>query len=210
MIPIGICDQEDRGKIAEILDSEENITREFAEFSRRASDLMEEMEVQLPKVKLTWKVYKNGEMSEEASKASDITSFLAALSGSHGPYAYRNLSALLVSFCDEKGKELVAEYEQKLKLHLYPRVIPTQQDGKRFIVKVDGKLDRTNELNFRITLGKLFKCSPKDFILEDIRPGSTKLTYIIPAEVAESVQACIGVCEEDFKNAKILQLTLEG
>ena len=197
------------GKIAEILDSEENITREFAEFSRRASDLMEKKKVRLPKVKLTWKEYKEGEMSEEANKARDITSFLAALSGSHGRYAYRNLSALLVSFCGKKGKKLVAEYEQKLKLHLQPRVIPTQQDGKRFVVKVDGKLDRTNELDFRITLAKLFKCKPQDFILEDIRTGSTELTYIIPAEVADSIRACIGVCEEDFKNAKILQLTLE-
>ena len=89
-------------------------------------------------------------------------------------------------------------------------MIPTHQDGKRFIVKVDGKLDQTNELEFRITLAELFKCSPKDFILEDIRTGCTELMYIIPPEVADSIQACIDLFMEDFKNAKILQLTMEG
>ena len=198
------------GKKAEILDSEENATREFAEFLRCASDLMEKKKVKLCKVKLTWKAYRKGEISEEASKASDITSFLAALSGSQGPYAYRNLSALLISFCGKKGKKLVAEYETKLKIQLYPRVVPTQQDGKRFIVKVDGKLDWTDELDFRITLAKLFKCTPKDFILEDIRTGCTELIYIIPSEVADNILVCIGASVEDFRNPKILKLTMEG
>ena len=197
------------GKQADLLNSEENAIREFAEFSCRASDLMEKKKVRLSKVKLTWKGYNKGEISDEASKASDITSFLDAISGTQGPYAYRNLSALLIFFCGKKGKELVAEYEQKLKLQLQPRVTPTEQDGKRFVVKVDGKLDKNSEKEFRITLAKLFKCTTSDFTLEDIRTGCTELTYIIPFDSIH-ILTCIGVCVEDLKNAKILQLTLEG
>ena len=201
-------DDDYMGKKAEIHGYEEEVKREFGEFLHRASNLMKKMQVYLPDVKLTWSAYE--EMSEEACQANDIPSFLFALRGNQGPYAYRNLSALLILFCGEEGKKLVEEYEKKLECQLRPRVIPTQRKGKKFIVEVDGRLDETKELAFRNTLAKLFKCSPKDFILEDIHHGSTILTYIIPAEVAESIQALIAVNVEELKNAKILQLTLEG
>ena len=197
------------GKKAEVLDFEEDAKREFGGFLCRASELMEKTKVHLPNVKLTWSAYED-DMNEDACQATDIPSFLRALRGNQGPYAYRNLSALLKLFCGEEGEKLVAEYEKKLKRQLRSRVIPTQRNGKRFKVKVDRELNHTNELDFRNTLAKLFKCKPKDFILEDIRTGCTVLTYIIPSEVADSLQAHISVCVEDFKNAKVIQLTLEG
>ena len=196
------------GKKAEIHGCEEEVKQEFGEFLHRASSLMKKMQVYLPDVKLTSSAFV--EMSEEACRATDIPSFLFALRGNQGPYAYRNLSTHLTLFCGEEGTKLVEEYEKKLECLLRPRVIPTQRKGKKFIVEVDGRLDETKELAFRNTLAKLFKCSPRDFILEDIHHGSTILTYIIPAEVAESIQALIAVSVEEFKNAKILQLTLEG
>ena len=204
-----IEDDDYMGKKAEIFGSEEKVRQEFGQFLRRANNLMKEMQVDLPDVKVTWSGYVE-EMSEEACRATDIPSFLLALRGNQGPYAYGNLSALLISFCGEEGEKLVAEYEEKLKCQLRPRVIPTQRKGKKFIVEVDGRLDLTKELAFRNTLAKLFKCKPKDFILEDIHHGSTILMYIIPAEISESIQAHIAVSVEEFKNAKILQLTLEG
>lgn len=203
-------DDDYMGKKAEIRGFEQKARREFGQFLHRANDLMKKTRVHLPDVKLTWSGFEEEEMSEEACRATDIPSFLLALRGNQGPYAYGTLSGLLISFCGEEGEKLVAGYEEKLECQLRPRVIPTQRNGKRFIVEVDGKLDQTKELDFRNTLANLFKCSPKDFILEDIRPGSTKLTYIIPAEVAKSIQALIAVSVEQFKNAKILQLTLEG
>ena len=110
-------------------------------------------------------------MSDEAHQANDIPSFLfAALREKQGPYAYWHLSCLLIEFCGEEGEKLVAEYEEKLKGLLRHRVIPTQRSGKKFIVEVDGKLDLKKELNFRNTLAELFKCTPRDFILEDINP----------------------------------------
>ena len=60
-------------------------------------------------------------------------------------------------------------------------------------MKVERGLNHANELDFRNTLAKLFKC--KDFILEDIRTGCTELTYIIPSEVAaksKNVYVCLG------------------
>ena len=197
------------GKRAEIRGFEKKAKMEFGDFLRHATELMIKMKVDLPTVKVTCSGYEE-EMSDEACRATDIPSFLLALRGCVGPYAYESISGLLISFCGEEGEKLVAEYEEKLECQLRPRVIPTQRNGKRFLVEVDGRLDQTKELDFRNTLAKLFKCLPKDFILEDIRPGSTILTYIIPAEVAESIQACIAVNVEEFKNAKMLQLTLEG
>lgn len=148
-------------------------------------------------------------MCEEADNANDITSFLRAIfrSGSHGPYAYSALSSLLNHFCGKEGEELVTEYEKKLKSHLTRRV---EKSGEEFTVKVDGELDEKKEPNFRNTLAKLFNCEPEDFLLVDIRTGCTELVYIISTEIADNIKACIGVCVEDFKNAKILQLTLEG
>ena len=197
------------GKKAEIHSFEKKAKREFGDFLHHATELMMKMEVHLPTVKVTCSGYEE-EMTEEACRATDIPSFLFALRGCVGPYAYGSISDLLISFCGEEGEKLVAEYEEKLEGQLRPRVISTQRNGKRFIVKVDGRLDQTKELDFRYTLAKLFKCSPKDFILEDIRHGCTKLTYIIPAEVAESIQAHIAMSVEELKNAKMLQLTLEG
>lgn len=192
---------------ARVLDSEKKATRKFGDFLCNASDLMEKMKVRLHKLKLTWKAYRRGEISEEASKAIDITSFLTAISESQGPYEYGDLSALLEKFCGEKGKKLVAEYEEGLKRQLSDRV---EQEGKKFKVKVDNDLNWTNVLAFRITLAKLFNCAHEDFRLVDIRQGCTELTFIIPSEVADSILALITVSVEEFKNAKILQLTLEG
>ena len=206
---IEIEDDDYMGKKAEICGFDEKVRQEFGTFLHCANNLMKKMQVDLADVKVTWSGYEE-KMSEEARQASDISSFLLALRGNQGPYAYGNLSALLILFCGKEGEKLVAEYEEKLECQLRPRVIPTQRKGKKFIVKVDGRLDLTKELAFRNTLAKLFKCSPKDFLLEDIHHGSTILTYIIPAEVAESIQARIAASVEELKNAKILQLILEG
>ena len=206
---IEIEDDDYMDKKAEICGFEEKVRQEFGQFLHRANNLMKKMQVDLADVKVTWSGYEE-EMSDEACQATDIPSFLLALRGKQGPYAYGKLSALLISFCGEEGNKLVAEYEEKLKCQLRPRVIPTQRNGKKFIVEVDGRLDQTKELAFRNTLARLFKCKLKDFLLEDIHQGSTILTYIIPTEVAESIQAHIAVSGEGFKNAKILQLTLEG
>lgn len=193
-----------------IFNYEKIASNEFAKFSCDASNLMEKKKIKLSKVKLYWSA-SEGQMCEEADKAHDITFFLWAIfrSGSQGPYAYTDLSSLLSYFCGKEGEELVTEYERKLKHQLDRRV---EQNGKEFIVKVDGELDEKKELNFRSTLAKLFNCEPEDFLLVDIRTGCTELVYIISAEIADSIQSCIllGVCVEDLKNAQILQLTLEG
>ena len=155
-------------KKAEIKDLEETARREFGKLLISASNLMKKMQVDLNDVKLTLSAF-DEEMSDEAHQASDITSFLRlALRGKQGPYAYENLKGLLNSFCGEEGEKLVAEYEEKLKGVLRPRVIPTQRNEKKFIVTVDGRLDQIKELDFRNTLAKLFKCSPEGFIFEDI------------------------------------------
>ena len=202
-------DNKYRAKKAAIQDSEENSRRKFARFLLRASDLMEKTRVDLQRVKLAWKGIK-GKISEEVDRAEDINSFLTAISESQGPYAYRDLSELLTLFCEEGSKEIVAEYEKELKQLLDDRVTSIRENGMRFKVKVDRELSETNESDFRITLARLFKCTTEDFLLEDIRSGCTELTYIISSKFGESLQAHIAVSVEDFKNAKILQLTLEG
>ena len=190
-------------------DSEENARRKFARFLLYASQLMEKEQVDLPSLKLTWKGYK-GKISEEVRQAGDIKSFLMAISESQGPYAYRDLSDLLTLFCKEGSKEIVAEYEKELKQLLDDRVTPIRVNGMKFKVKVDRELSETNESDFRITLAKLFECTTEDFLLEDIRSGCTELTYIVSSKFGENLQTYTAVSVEDFRNAKILQLTLEG
>ena len=205
----GLEDNKYRAKKAAIQDSEESARRKFAGFLLRASDLMKRRRVDLQRVKLTWKGMKR-KMSEDADRAGDINSFLMAISESQGPYAYRDLSELLTLLCKEGSKKIVAEYEKELKQLLDYRVTSIQVNGMRFKVKVDSELSETNEMDFRITLAKLFKCTTEDFVLEDIRWGCTELTYVISSKFGESLQSHIAVSAEGFKNAKILQLTLEG
>ena len=169
------------------------------EFLHRASNLMMKMKVDLVDVKVTYSGYE-GEMSEEACRATDIPSFLLALRGCVGPYVYESVSGLLISFCGEEGEKLVAEYEEKLECQLRPGVIPTQRNGKILVLMMNRRLDQTKELDFRNDVAKILKCSPKDFILADINPGSqTQLTYIIPGEIAERTKA---VSEDQLNNAK--------
>ena len=205
----GLEDNKYRAKQAAIQDSEENARKKFARFLLSASQLMEKEQVDLPSLKLTWKGYK-GKISEEVCQAGDIKSFLMAISESQGPYAYGYLSDLLALFCEEGSKKLLAEYEKELKQLLDDRVTPIRVNGMKFKVKVDRKVSDINESDFRNTLARLFKCTTEDFLLEDIRSGCTELTYIISSKFGESLQIHIAVCVEDFKNAKILQLALEG
>ena len=198
---------------AKIKNSEEKIRRKFSRFSFQAGDLIEKAQIPLLNVKLIWAGYNKGELSKEARQAGDIKSFLMAISGCQGPYAYRDLSDLLTLFCKEEGEKLVAEYEKELKhlLEKHKRVILPQQDCMQFKVKVDGQLSESDESDFRITLMELFGGEAEDFLLEDIRSGCTELTYVISSIFAESLRAHIAaVSVEGLKNAKILQLTLEG
>ena len=199
-----------KARQAKIQESEESIRTEYSSFFCHVGDLMEETQVDLPRVKLTWAGYKGG-ISEKAENAGDIKSFLMAISESQGPYAYRGLIHLLKRFCKD-SEELVAKYEKELKDLLlgYKRVILPRQDCMQFKVKVDGQLSESNESDFRITLNKLFGGEAEDFLLEDIRSGCTELTYIISSIFAENLRAHIVVSEEGLRNAKILQLTLEG
>lgn len=191
--------------------SEEIIRRRFARFFLHAGNLMEKTRVDLPSLKLTWSSYR-GELSKEVQQAGDIKSFLMAICGCQGPYAYRDLSDLLSLFCDEEGKKIVAEYEEELKCLLldHKRVILPRKKGMQFKVKVDRELSQTNESDFLITLTKLFRRTPEDFLLKGIHDGCTELTYIISSTFAESLRAHVVVSVEGLKKAKILQLTLEG
>lgn len=146
--------------------SEENIKREFGEFLCRVSELMEEMKIPLSRVQLFWSGCVNTSIYA-GSTCDSIPDFLKWIQ--QGPYAYRGLSALLTFFCGEEGDRLMAEYEEKLKLHLRSRVIT---NGKRFIVKRDRDMDERNELNFLITLAKLFECTTNDISLVDASTAS--------------------------------------
>ena len=190
-------------------DSEENARKKFARFLLHASQLMEKEQVDLDSLKLTWKGYK-GKISEEVRQAGNIKSFLMAISESQGPYAYGYLSDLLALFCKEGSKKLLAEYEGELKQLLNDRVTPIRVNGMKFKVKVDRELTEINESDFRNTLARLFKCTTEEFLLEDIRSGCTELMYIISSKFGESLETRIAVSAENFKNSRILQLTLEG
>lgn len=199
-----------QGRRAEIRKSEKAAKIEYGQFLYRASKLMEKRKVDLRDVKVTWSGY-DSEMSRDACEARDISSFLTAIRSNQGPYAYENISGLLILFCDEEGKQLVTEYEKKLVKHLQPRVKPVERRGKRFKVKIDREFSRENELDFQNTLATLFECRAVEFILEDVHDGCIELTYVIPAELAGKLKRYCGLQEkwEEFKNAKILELWLE-
>ena len=128
-----------QGQRAEIRQSEKAAKREYGEFLYRAAKLMEEREVRLPDMKVTWSGY-DSEMSQDAREAKDIQSFLMAVRGNQGPYAYENIAALLILFCKKEGKKLVVEYEEKLKSKLQPRLMCVKREGKRFKVKIDREI----------------------------------------------------------------------
>ena len=201
-------EDEFQGKKAEIMKSEKDARIEYGQFVFRACKLMEEKQVYLPDVKLTWSGY-DSEMSDEACQAKDIKTFLMAIRENQGPYAYENISGLLTLFCDHEGEELVAEYEKKLKGKLLKRVSPVKRVGKRFKVKIDKELNRENIFNFRNTLATLFDCEATEFILEDIRDGCIELTYIIPVKLAAHIRKQEKFIHDRFKDLHITTLWIE-
>ena len=202
-----------QGKRAEIRKSEKAVKIEYGRFLYRAGKLMEKRRVHLPDIKVTWSGYDSG-MGRDACKATDIPSFLMAIRGNQGPYAYENIGGLLILFCDKEGEELVAEYEKKLKCQLHPRVMSVQRIGKRFKVKIDREFSQESKsgvLDFQNTLATLFECRTIDFILEDVHDGCIELLYVVPSELAEKLQnyCNLHVKQREFKDAKILELWLQ-
>ena len=202
-----------QGRRAEIQQSEKAVKIEYGEFLCHAARLMEKKHVCLPDVKVTWSGY-DSEMSPDACEAKDIRSFLMAVRGNQGPYAYENIAALLILFCKKEGKKLVAEYEAKLKSQLHPRVMPVKRKGKQFEVKIDRELGHESKsaaLDFRNTLATLFECRATDFLLEDIRDGCIELIYVVPSELADNLQRYCNshVRQRKFREAKIMEIWLQ-
>ena len=207
----GISDDVELQQImAKIKQSEGEAKREYGQLLLDASKLFKKKKVKLPDVKLTW-LGCDREMSDEARKAKDITSFLMAIGGTQGPYSYQNIGKLLVIFCKREGEELVAKYEEKLKCILRPQLIPVERSGRQFMVKINKKSSKENILDFQITLAKLlFNWKFNEFILEDARDGCIELIYVIPTELAEKIEKSdLSSMHEDFKDAKIVEFWVE-
>lgn len=195
------------------MQSEKAAKIEYGRFIYRAGRLMEEQQVFLLDVKLTWSGY-DSEMSRDAREAKDIRSFLVAIRGNQGPYSYEKISALLILFCGKEGEELVDEYQKKLKYNLRPRVMPIKRKGKRFRVKIDRELEQRSVsagLDFRNTLATLFKCQANDFVLEDVHDGCIEFIYIVSYELAENLPThCnLHANQREFKEHKILEIWLQ-
>ena len=182
---------------------EEDAKRHYGNFLLDATELLENKNVKLERIKLLW-LCNGGEMSSEANKAESIISFLIAICGTQGPYNYGNLLSLLNKLCGDEGKVLVANYEEVLTCKLNPRLIPV---GKKFQVKIDTKLIKDVILYFHKTLAKLFKCEPKEFILRDVSDGCIELIYIISSDIAEKIVH--NIQDEDFEHAKIVEIWIE-
>ena len=101
----GIINDELQEIMAKIKQSEGDARKKYGQLLLDASKLFKKKKVKLPDVKLTWSGY-DCEMSDEARKAKDITSFLMAIGGTQGPYAYQNIGALLVLFCKCEGEDM--------------------------------------------------------------------------------------------------------
>ena len=202
-----------QGKRAEIRRSEKAAKIEYGRFLYCAGKLMEKAQVYLPDVKVTWSGY-DSEMSCDACEAKDIPSFLMAIRGNQGPYAYENIGALLILFCEKEGEKLVEEYEKKLKCQLRPRVMPVKRTGKKFKVKIDKELgqgSRSSVLDFRNTLATLFECRAIDFLFEDIRDGCIEMIYIVPSDLTDKLRnySNLRAKQKEFKKAKILEIWLQ-
>jgi len=126
------------------------------------------------------------------------------------------MATLACTFGGNSGKELVEEYEQKLKVHLLERITcipPENFETERIEVKVDKKKEHFTEesiIKFRNTLAKCLKLEPEDFVFISVESGCVKLTSLFLSRHTAHIKCNIALGTDKLVQCNVLSVIIKG
>ena len=146
--------------------------------------------------------------------ASNLHSFMQALSATQSPYNYSNVAFLVREFGGKEGTKLVTKYERRLKPIFKKEMTLVNVRGKTMQFQVKVNVNRQwkeqDVVDFRNTLAKLFKREPQEFFLKSVNNGCIELTFLIPAGIGTSINSAVGCLTTDLRTMDIIALKLNG
>ena len=177
---------------------DKQIRQEYTCFMREAKSLLQRTQVSLDDLLFALSNVEES-VPNDVRLASNLHSFMQALSATQSPYNYSNVAFLVKEFGGKEGTKLLTKYERKLKPILKKRMTLVNVPGKtkQFQVKVNvnQQWKEQEAVDFRNTLAKLFKRQPQEFLLKYVRNGCIELTFLIPAGIATLIN-----CYKPFNN----------
>ena len=192
---------------------DKQIRQEYACFVGEAKSLLQRTKVSLDDLLLALSNVEES-VPNDVRLASNLNSFMQALSATQSPYNYSNVAFLVKAFGGKEGTKLVTKYERKLKPILKKGMTLVSVPGKtkHFQVKVNvnQQWKEQEAVDFRNTLAKLFKCDPQEFFLKSIMGGCIELTYVIPAGVGTLINSATGRLTTELRKLDIVALRLDG
>lgn len=195
---------------------DEEVRREYTKFMTELLSLFTKLQVSKDNVFCTF-YWLEGPLAitNEMREASDLQSFMLAMSSSQSWYNFGTTATLATMYGGSEGKKIVESYEQKLKVQLLKRITfkPPVREVDRIEVKIDEKKERFTEekiTKFRNTLANYLKLEPEDFIFLTVEEGCVKLTFLFPAEHTPHIKHNIASGTNDLIQCNVLSVIIKG
>jgi len=192
---------------------DKQIRQEYASFVREAKSLLQCTQTSLDDLLFTLSNVEES-VPNDLRLASNLHTFMQALSAIQSPYNYSSVAFLVKEFGKEEGKKLVTKYERKLKPILEKRMTMVSVRGKtkQFKVKINWNQNWKEQdvVDLRNTLAKLFKRQPQEFFLKSIMDGCIELIFLIPADVGTLINSATGCLTTELRKLGIIALELDG
>ena len=195
---------------------DEEVRREYTKFMTELLSLFTKLQVSKDNVFCTFYWLEGpSAVTSEMKRASDLQSFMLAMSASQSWYNFGTTATLANIHGGSEGKKLVESYEQKLKVQLLKRITfkPPVREVDRIEVKIDEKKERFTEekiTKFRNTLANYLKLEPEDFIFLTVEEGCVKLTFLFPSEYTPHIKHNIASSTNDPIQCNVLSVIIKG
>ena len=192
---------------------DKQIRQEYAGFVREAKSLLQRTQISVDDLLFALSNVEES-LPNDLRLASNLHTFMQALSAIQSPYNYSNVAFLVKEFGGEEGKKLVAKYERKLKPILKKRMTLVSVRGKtkQLQVKVNWRQswEEQDVVDLRNTLAKLFKREPQEFFLKSVKDGCIELTFLIPAGIGSLISSATGSVTTELRDLDVIALKLDG
>ena len=193
------------------------VQQEYANFMTKLLDLFTKQQVSKDNVLFRFSLLEgNSAVTPEMTSATNLQSFMLALNSTQCWYNFGTMANLACTFGGNSGKELVEEYEQKLKVHLLERITcipPENFETETIEVKVDKKKEHFTEesiIKFRNTLAKYLKLEPEDFVFISVESGCVKLTFLFLSRHTGLIKHNIASGTDELVQCDVLSVIIKG
>ena len=196
---------------------DEEVQRDYANYMTELLKLFTKLQVSKDDILYSFSMLEgHAAVSSEMRAATNLQSFMLAMSSSQSWYNFGTTATLAVMFGESEGKKLVGSYEQKLKVHLLKRITsnpPKAIDTDRIEVKVDERKEQfTAEriTKFRNTLAEYLKLEPEDFIFVSVEEGCVKLIFLFPSKHTPHIKHKIASGNDNLIQCNVLSVIIRG